>query len=256
MITQTLFYNNYAEFYNQVHVSIRYLIGQQMDELHLNCFNDYWDANSSMGFVVDVSFEQSTPEIIQINGYLSLIHSEYNPSVVEIYNVCVHPSKRRTGVLKRLFDVLEPSVYYLLAIEFFNKQAYYAYTKYFFCDFVAIGKLSHMDRATFVLGGNKSTPCSEDAKNNIRKLLDKVSTEALDVQIQHVYNSMIVNIKEYKFLSLIYNELEKIITLDTTGEFVRTSATINHILNDSACLYALRYPDIITLVEKFAEKFV
>jgi hypothetical protein len=256
MITQTLFYNTYAEFYNQAPVSNRYLIGQQMEELHLNCFNEYWDANSLMGFVVDISFEQSTPEIIQINGYLSLIRNKYNPSVVEIYNVCVHPSKRRTGVLKRLFDVLDPSVYYLLAVEFFNKQAYYAYTKYFFCDFVAIGKLSHMDRATFVLGGHKSIPCSEDAKNNIRALLDKVSTEVLDIQIQHVYNSMIVNINEYKFLSLTYKEFEKILPLDTTGNFVRISDTISHILNDSACLYALRYPDIITLVEKFAEKFV
>jgi ribosomal protein S18 acetylase RimI-like enzyme len=113
---------------------------------------------------------------LEVLGFLNYVNNKKDQKKLEIYNVCVNPNYQKRGIAGLLLNALQKDIEYYLQVEFGNKAAYSTYSKYFFCDFLVIGKLSHSVKVGFIMGGKVNNPCSEQKKNDIRGRMDKIST--------------------------------------------------------------------------------
>jgi hypothetical protein len=159
--------------------AINYVL-DQIIAMHSNCFESKnawnprapWNKDGSPyypGVIIDIT------DRLEVIGFLNIARNKKDGNKIEIYNLCVNPKYRNKNVSGRMLNALPKDTEYYLQVLFKNKPAYYAYSKYFFCDFLGIGRLSYSDQIGFIMGGMVNNQCSEDQKNTIRDMMDKIS---------------------------------------------------------------------------------
>ncbi len=251
MRRETLLFPNYVQFYLQLPNELQTSVHQQMLDLHQNCFQQEWNGHSPAVFVVDVEFDTNNPlQTFFVCGYLTLLPNKTTPEISEIYDVCVHPQRRGgQGVLNRLFGLLDPNTYYLLGILIQNKSAYYAYSKHFFCNYVAIGKLSYSSEVTFLLGGRKSQPCTPEQTRQIREGLDDIASAYTPEAIHTIFHLVAAYKSECEFLMNGHDVLEQLLLRDPTHTHIQLSDDMKTILK--AYREHLFSRDIVALILRF-----
>lgn len=178
-------------------------IEKQLIDMHFNCFGtSKWSPYSNMGIVIDID-----EKTFKVKGFLNFIENEEDENIAEIYNVCVNTEYRNQGVLGKLLYALPDTYYYYLEVLFENRNAYSAYLKYFFCDFVGIGSLSFGGDPAFILGGRVTTKCESEKRKQLTEQLDLISNkinqidkEFPSVKFNGFFEHFENNLKTYKFI--------------------------------------------------------
>lgn len=202
MQQNTYLFRNFKSFMNtittiQPNIERKEIL-DQIDEIFLDSFENPWDkSNNSQRIIVDFTHDENK---IIINGIMSLFESDLKKGCFEIYNVCVQKDMRRKGILRRMLNVLPKEKYYYLSIEYDNKIAYLAYTKYFFVDFVGMGVLTYNNNIMFVLGGSPSIVSKnhDDIRNKIIYIFEQVASNISEYGIKNLYGVEYIVSKYYQ----------------------------------------------------------
>jgi GNAT superfamily N-acetyltransferase len=179
------------------------VIENQLIDMHANCFGDSaWSPYSNMGVVIDID-----EKTLEVKGFLNFFENDEDENIAEIYSVCVNPKYRNQGILGKLLYALPEEYYYYLEVLFENRNAYSAYLKYFFCDFIGIGSLSFGGEPAFILGGRVTTKCDEEKRKILTEKLDLISSkinqidkEFPSVKFNGFFEHFENNLKTYKFI--------------------------------------------------------
>lgn len=208
---------------------------QSMEEQVILMYNDCFGESINvreydMKLIIDAEYNDVT-DTVQVRGFLNYAEVP-NTDKAEIYNVCVHPSFRRKGILGGLLSALPKDKYYYLLVLFTNKKAYLSYLKYFFCDFVAIGRL-YKSGLGFILGGRPWTNC-DSKRNQIANVLDSVAAqieflESHQQPFEELYNHFVTHFDTYSFIYQYWDLVFQIVTLQS--DMIKLSDEIISALN-------------------------
>jgi GNAT superfamily N-acetyltransferase len=179
------------------------VIENQLIDMHANCFgNSEWSPYSNMGVVIDID-----EKTLEVKGFLNFFENDEDENIAEIYSVCVNPKYRNQGILGKLLYALPEEYYYYLEVLFENRNAYSAYLKYFFCDFIGIGTLSFGGEPAFILGGRVTTKCEPEKRNQLTEQLDLISNkidqidkEFPSIKFNEFFEHFENNFKTYKLI--------------------------------------------------------
>jgi hypothetical protein len=236
MVYSSETFNSFLKTYVQNESHAKF-IEQQLINMHANCFGTTgWNPYTNMGVIIDIDEKTS-----EIKGFLNVVESKGNKNNAEIYNVCVNPRYRNQGILGNLLKALPDTYYYYLQVLFENKVAYSAYLKYFFCDFVGIGKLSYGGNVSFILGGRVNTQCSIMKKKQWVDQLDSIAAQIQKINTKYnstfdpFFEHYIQNRDTYDFIIQNRELISKIYNMNTD----------KIILSDDV-LETLRFPGIIS----------
>lgn len=227
-------------------------IETQLVQIHRHCFgSQHWDPRNGMYTVIDIDEMDG----YRVRGFLQLSDMKYDKTKAEIYNVCVHPDYRRQGVLGTLLMNLPDKSYYFLQVSFDNPIGCKAYMKYFFCDFVAIGYLTHSDPLSFILGGHPSKPCTPEKTNTLFDTLNAVSEQLKWLhsegdKLEHYFDHFMKYPYAYKFIKDNYDLVSKVYVLNS--EKIKLSDDVVEVLRFNRLRIFGLSDDVFVMMSMFA----